>query len=268
MSIYQIHYQSLHSEIIESRSTLSSLSDKLDSIEDKLLRRVTEAEKRATEAVDMACANAAMIKTLNTKLIDMDTKFDTLSKKYDNVCIDNKRLQGLHDQQETYSRRDNLLIRGINEQAEESDDMCIAAARRFFIDDMKLDEATVNNMTIVRCHRIGKLNNEHNGNKFNRPVIVRFLNYNDRMTVWAKRFELANGQKSISENFANNVEYRRRLLYPILKKLSNRPNTRKCTLSGMFWSSTMWNIRLMTISMSSHQTFTLRCSATNPMNSG
>ena len=224
------HYQSLHSEIVESRSTLSSLSDKLDSIEDKLIKRVSEVEKRAIEAVDMAHANAAMIKTLNTKLIDMSNKFENLSRKHDNVCIDNKRLQGLHDQQETYSRRDNLLIRGINEQAEESDDMCIAAARRFFIDEMKLDEATVNNMTIVRCHRIGKLNNEHDGNKFNRPVIVRFLNYNDRMSVWAKRFELANGHKSISENFANNVEYRRRLLYPILKKAKQSPNYQKVYL--------------------------------------
>ena len=125
------HYQSLHSEITESRSTLSSLSDKLDSIEDKLMRRVTEVEKRANEAVNMAHANAAMIKTLNTKLIDMN-KFENLSRKHDNVCIDNKRLQGLHDQQETYSRRENLLLGGIDEQAEESGDVCIAAARRLF----------------------------------------------------------------------------------------------------------------------------------------
>ena len=224
------HYQSLHSEITESRLTLSSLSDKLDSIEDKLMRRVTEVEQRANEAMDMAHANAAMIKTLNTKLIDMNNKFVNLSRKHDNVCIDNKRLQELHDQQETYSRRENLLLRGIDEQAEESGDMCIAAARRFFINDMKLDEATVNSMTIVRCHRIGTVNNELDGNKFNRPMIVRFLNYNDRMMVWTKRFELANGNKSISENFANNIEYRRRLLYPILKKAKQSPNYQKVYL--------------------------------------
>ena len=224
------HYQSLHSEITESRLTLSSLSDKLDSIEDKLMRRVTEVEQRANEAMDMAHANAAMIKTLNTKLIDMNNKFVNLSRKHDNVCIDNKRLQGLYDQQETYSRRENLLLRGIDEQAEESGDMCIAAARRFFINDMKLDEATVNSMTIVRCHRIGTVNNELDGNKFNRPMIVRFLNYNDRMMVWTKRFELANGNKSISENFANNIEYRRRLLYPILKKAKQSPNYQKVYL--------------------------------------
>ena len=66
----------------------------------------------------------------------MSNKFENLSRKHDNVCIDNKCLQGLHDQQETYSRRKNLLIRGINDQAEESDHMCIADARRFFIDDI------------------------------------------------------------------------------------------------------------------------------------
>ena len=56
------HYQSFHSEIIESRSTLSRLSDKLDSIKDKLIKRVSEVEKRANEAVDNAHTNAAMIK--------------------------------------------------------------------------------------------------------------------------------------------------------------------------------------------------------------
>ena len=108
--------------------------------------------------------------------------------------------------------------------------MCITAARHFFIDDLKLDEATINNMTIVRCHRIGKLNNEHNGDKFNRPIIVRFFNCNDRVSVWAKRFEFANGHKSISENFENNVEYRGRLLYPILKKAKQSPNYQKVYL--------------------------------------
>ena len=88
----------------------------------------------------------------------------------------------------------------------------------------------LNSMTIVRCHRIGTVNNEFDGNKFNRPMIVRLLNYNDRMMVWTKRFELANGNKSISENFANSIEYRRRLLYPILKKAKQSPNYQKVYL--------------------------------------
>ena len=100
----------------------------------------------------------------------------------------------------------------------------------FFINDMKLDESTVNSMTIVRCHRIGTVYNEPDGNKFNRPIIVRFFNYNDRMLVCAKRFELANRSKSISENFANNIEYRRRMLYPILKKAKQSPNYQKVYL--------------------------------------
>lgn len=47
---------------------------------------------------------------------------------------------------------------------------------------------------------------------------MRFHDYNDRKLIWNKRREIPGKTISLSENYANNVERKRRLLYPIMKK--------------------------------------------------
>ena len=54
----------------------------------------------------------------------------------------------------------------------------------------------VNKIVIVRCHRFGSSFTGGINASFLRPMIVRFLNFNDRQAVWMKRFDLTN--KSIS----------------------------------------------------------------------
>ena len=50
--------------------------------------------------------------------------------------------------------------------------------------------------------------------------------------IWAKRMSLAGPTISVSENFASNVEHRRKLLYPILKKSKKSPRYTKSYLKG------------------------------------
>ena len=52
-----------------------------------------------------------------------------------------------------------------------------------------------------------------------RPVIVRFQNYADKQMVWSKRIHLQNKYFSLHENYGNEVEYRRRLMFPILAEV-------------------------------------------------
>ena len=68
-------------------------------------------------------------------------------------------------------------------------------------------------MTLVGSHGVGR-----NINHFMRPIIVRVLDYNNKKLIWNKRFDIIDKTLSISENYATNIEYRMRLLYPILKK--------------------------------------------------
>ena len=83
---------------------------------------------------------------------------------------------------------------------------CKLLVRNIFIQKLNLSDIEVN---FLRCYRIG-MNRK-------RPIIVRFHSYNDRKSAWSARAALNNEYISINENFAAEVEYRRRVLYPILK---------------------------------------------------
>ena len=78
-----------------------------------------------------------------------------------------------------------------------------------------INDACANNILFARWHRL--VNRDQSGT-YNRPIIVRFLNYNDRQMIWGKRMLLANSTVSLSENYATNIEHRRKLLYPVMKK--------------------------------------------------
>ena len=67
---------------------------------------------------------------------------------------------------------------------------------------MNIDAAAVSRMTLVRCHRVGR-NIPH----FKQPIIVRL-------------------------NYTNNIEYRRRLFYPIVKKAKQSPKYGKAYIKG------------------------------------
>ena len=97
----------------------------------------------------------------------------------------------------------------------------------FFVNQLNISEECVNNMAFVRCHRLGK--RQHYGK---RPVIVRFQSYADRQMVWSKRIHLKNKAFSLHENYANEVEYRRRLMYPILAEAKKSGKYNKTYLNG------------------------------------
>ena len=55
----------------------------------------------------MAVANAAAIESVNKRVFNMERKYNGLTNK----C---RRLTELCESQDTYSRRENLLIRGVD----------------------------------------------------------------------------------------------------------------------------------------------------------
>ena len=92
---------------------------------------------------------------------------------------------------------------------------------------MNIDAAAVSRMTLVRCHRVGR-----NIPNFKRPIIMRFLDYNNKKLIWNKRFDIIDKTLSIWENYANNIEYRRRLLDPIVKKAKQSPKYGKAYIKA------------------------------------
>ena len=63
-------------------------------------------------------------------------------------------------------------------------------------------------------------------------MIVRFQYFADRQLIWDNRYQLKNTSFSLSENFASEVEYKRRLLYPILSTAKRSHKYDKVYLNG------------------------------------
>ena len=124
----------------------------------------------------------------------MEAKVSNLEKSVFKLTVQNRGLKEdnsyLHrrsDNQDSYSRRENLVIRGVGEEEADDSDSCKRLAKNFFVTQLHISEADVNAINIVRCHRLGK-RFQHG----NRPIIVRFQNYADREMVWNKRSQLKN----------------------------------------------------------------------------
>ena len=72
----------------------------------------------AVSAWDLAKANADAIKVLHDELIEMKAENTLLKRRADDM--------------EVYSRKDNLIIRGIDEQKNETEQLCVDAVKLFF----------------------------------------------------------------------------------------------------------------------------------------
>ena len=170
--------------ITQLNQCLETISNQMNDIDDKLCgkfdklhsavkSKLCEVKKIATSAHSMAVANAAAIESLKKDLFNVNRKCNGLSAK-------NKRLTEQQEAQDTYSRREKLVIRGVAECEAESEEQCVESVRQVLINNLGIDENTVSKMVIVRCHRIGT---KDNSGLYQRPIIVRFLGCNHRKLV-------------------------------------------------------------------------------------
>ena len=105
---------------------------------------------------------------------DLKSKVDSLSTKIE-------KLEKLQDQQEQYSRRNCLLVHGIAEEKEEITDEVIINTLNEKLDlEIKLRD-------IGRTHRIGEPKKTRGKT---RPIIVKFVRYNDRNRVFRNKKKL------------------------------------------------------------------------------
>ena len=174
-----------------------------------------------------------IIKKSNKKLCSEN---EHLRFQCESVNSKYKSLQQQTNNGENYSRRKNLVIRGIDETEQETDDVCERALRIFLKVQLKIPDAVADEMQFVRCHRMGpkyRRNPRGNQRDLRRPVIVRFHNFKDKSVVWAGKSNLTDSRYSVNENFSRDTEYNRRKLFAIYKKAKNMDNyKKKVSLNG------------------------------------
>ena len=176
----------------------------------QLLTDVKRASNTSNDYINMA-------RKSQTSIALIRSDHEKLLLRCINVQNENIKLRRKCESQVNYSKRDYLIIKGVTEENNEDMSTCKRFVRNIFIQKLNLSEIEVNSINFVRCHRIGKTTLPNGTVNRKRPIIVRFHSYNDRKVVWSARSALKNESISINENFAAEVEYRRRLLYSILK---------------------------------------------------
>ena len=161
-------------------------------------------ETEVKELKDLASSNNAYQIKGERQLLDLKDAMDSISNKFDDFerdrlkkekIIKDLKEEGTYlrgkvddiaaetDKQEQYSRRNCLLIHGIPENKNENTDMLAME-----VIDTKMDIKIAEN-DIDRTQRIGKP--KTNGKP--RPVIIKFVQYNDRKKVFSSK-------KSITES--------------------------------------------------------------------
>ena len=184
-----------------------SIKTDMNKIEQSLITEVKEAKAEAMQATKLANENSQAIRQLQAE-------FSELKSTCFNLKRENVVLKEQSNNLEMYSRKNNLIFRGIKEEGNETHAQCEAAIRHFFKNNLKIQEETVGAMPFVRCHRLRAM-------RWNstRDIIVRFRIFGDREVVWSRKSELS-GDKSfgISEDFPREIASNRRKLYPIFHR--------------------------------------------------
>ena len=216
----------LTAEQRDIKSSVLNIEAKFDHLSQRILDEVNSATVIAKEALDIAQEAKQDVLNLNNKFSKIEQEHEILKIRYNGLRHENVRLQTQQDAQESYSRRDNLLIRGITDDGQDDDKSCMRLVRDFFVQKLKLSNDKAESIVFVRCHRIGKKS------QYKRQMIVRFQYFADRQFIWDNRYQLKNTSFSLSENFASEVEYKRRLLYPILSTAKRSHKYDKVYLNG------------------------------------
>lgn len=190
----------------------NKLSAKIDGVNENLLDIKSELITKVGHAQDTADCALKIAKDLTEKF---NEEFHKMKYYCDTLKNENVILQKHANHLDNYSRKNNLVIGGIRETEGETPNQCEQSARNFFRDKLKLQDDHARDIKFVRCHRLGRKNEQSNIRP--RSIIVRFQYFQERQSVWAARTNLDDKTVSISENFCGNTEFNRRKLYPIYR---------------------------------------------------
>ncbi len=113
--------------------------------------------------------------------------------------------------QEDYSKKNNLVMTGIEEKRAETSGDCEEKVRKVLLDKLQITD--VDKIMIQDCHRIGFFKAGRT-----RPVVIRFLDLKDKNSIYKLRKKLIENKSEsrISEHFSQDTTAIRKALGPIV----------------------------------------------------
>ena len=134
-----------------NNAVLNKITEQFEALKSDVIVKVEKAESTANEALLLAKENHETWKTFKKETTE---KFNCVSAenkilKYNNdrlVCK-NKQMRKQTNNNENYSRRKSIVIRGVAEEENETNIICEDKACKFMCEKLKLTEDTVFDVT-------------------------------------------------------------------------------------------------------------------------
>ncbi len=217
--ISDFEFAKLDTEQYSAMSTTLHLEQQIAKLSDDV-GKMTSSFKEGFDALTTSVKECRdEVKSLNSQLaeaceqitmLDFEVKrIPHLESEIESLKKDNKVLAEKLLQQEVYSRRENLVFEKIGETQKGED--------TFAIIHKLLEDVGLSKFKFHRCHRLGKFNN-----KKTRPILARFVSFQDKLTVLNKRKELKDKGVIIHDDFPQEISEKRAVLRPIFSYLKSQ----------------------------------------------
>ena len=161
-------------ELTELKNELKGMRDSIEKVYEmvqKVFSKIDSFEERFCEVEKKVEEQSEEVSVLKKGLVDMERRLADMEER----AID----------QEARSRRNNLVFHGVEEAADETPDHCMKKIHSLIREKCKIPDQ----VTIERAHRLTP-RPAGRGPRKPRPLIVRFLDYNQRERVRKARRQL------------------------------------------------------------------------------
>ena len=174
---------SINEQFADLRGTISTLACSVQGIQTAItsVREDIAAVKAHVEELE---------RQQQTLQLDIDANHDNNEVLQSRVT----EIEETIEKQEQYSRRENILLHGLPEQANEN----YTTVRRTVVDLLNSTVKTKSwsDTDIVRAHRLGRASRDDRP----RPIIVRFTHFMDKLSVLKARQELRTRDVGVSND--------------------------------------------------------------------
>lgn len=190
-------------DIADIKAQQKRVDERMANIDGKL-SLINENQSAVDKALQQIHTRLDKIENVADQIMPLQTKIsETTDRVYElekDICSIACKLDDL----ENRSRRNNLIVYGIKESDQESQE----ALRRRVCNDIFKDVLQLKIESIERCHRLG----ERRTNK-DRPVILRVVDYKEKMLVLQNAYKFKGSNYSVGEDFSKRVREIRRNLW-------------------------------------------------------
>ena len=232
-----------------SPDILSKIFNRLDTM-DKKLGQLDSIQVTVNKITDQ-------VNTMNTNINCLETKMESIedSRKFDSKSLDllqakqkqiddiMQKMQKLEaDQKEKLidlqcrEMRDNLIFYNFKEERGETDKDCIEKLYRLMENELEIESART--IQFHRVHRMGRFNRNKT-----RPIVAKFAFYPDRERVRGAAKKLEGTSYSIGQQFPKEVQDRRRVLVPMMKKAKNEGKEAYISVDKLYIDETQYVVK-------------------------